>query len=161
MATEPSSVDPAAYNQVVGRTTLGSIRLTESRFDIKPDALATDADTWRKQISAEPVEVITDVDGGRLYGIFEFELACRHKRKKVLVCSARFFISFRVEGTFEAAVGELFVQRVVKVMAYPYFRSTVAQLVSQAAIDLPPLPMFSLQPRNVNSAAELEEPATL
>ena len=161
MATDPSSVDPKAYNQVVGRTTLGSIRLTECRFDMKPDALSNDPDTWRKQITADPVEVITDLETNRLYGIFVFELSCRHKRKKVLTCSARFFVSFKVEGAFEAAVGELFVQRVGKVMAYPYFRSTVAQLVAQAAIDLPPLPMLSLQPRSVNSAAELEESAPL
>lgn len=157
MEDDAKPVDPKAYNKVVGRTTLGSIRLTESRFDMKPDALASDAETWRKQISAEPVEIITDVEANRLYGVFVFELTCRHKRKKVLTCSARFFVSFKVEGAFEAAVGELFVQRVGKVMAYPYFRSTVAQLVSQAAITLPPLPMLSLQPRSVNSAADLDE----
>lgn len=161
MASDRNSVDPKAYNQVVGRTTLGSIRLTESRFDIKPDALGSDPDTWRKQITADPLEVITDTEGNRLYGVFVFELSCRHRRKKVLTCSAKFFVSFKVEGSFEAAVGELFVQRVGKVMAYPYFRSTVAQLVSQAAINLPPLPMLSLQPRSVKSAAELEEPAPL
>ena len=157
MDTGTKAVDPKAYNQVVGRTTLGSIRLTETRFDMKPEALASDSDTWRKQISAEPVEIITDVEGNRLYGVFAFELTCRHKRRRVLTCAARFFVSFKVDGPFEAAVGELFVQRVGKVMAYPYFRSTVAQLVSQAAINLPPLPMLSLQPRSVNSAADLEE----
>lgn len=161
MATDPNSVDSKLYNEVVGRTTLGSIRLTESRFDMKPDALSSEPDAWRKQISADPLEVITNAESNRLYGVFFFELTCRHRRKKVLTCSARFFVSFKVEGSFDPSVGELFVQRVGKVMAYPYFRSTVAQLVSQAAINLPPLPMLSLQPRSVNSAAELEETAPL
>lgn len=157
MENDVTTVDPKAYNQVVGRTSLGSIRLTESRFDMKPEALASDAETWRKQISAEPVDIITDERTNRLYGVFAFELTCRHKRKRVLTCSARFFVSFKVEGSFDPSVGELFVRRVGKVMAYPYFRTTVAQLVSQASINLPPLPMLSLQPRSVNSAADLEE----
>ena len=158
---DPKPVNPKDYNSVVGRTTLGTIRLMESRFEMKPDALASDPDTWRKEIRSDPLEIIADVETRGLYGIFVFELSCRHKRKKVLSCSARFLVSFRVEGAFEASVGELFVQRVGKVMAYPYFRSTVAQLVSQAAIQMPPLPIISLQPRNVKSAAELEEPAPL
>jgi preprotein translocase subunit SecB len=161
MEHDPQQVDAKAYNSVVGRTTLGSIRLTESRFDMKPDALASDPDTWRKEIRADPLEVIADLESNRLYGVFHFDLACRHRRKKVLSCSARFIITFKVEGAFEASVGELFVQRVGKVMAYPYFRSTVAELVSQAAIQMAPLPMISLQPRNVKSAAELEESTSL
>lgn len=157
MALDANSVDAQTYNALVGRATLTNIRLTESKFDIKPEALGTDPDTWRKEVRAEPVEVFADPETGRLFGSFLFELVCRHRRKRVLSCSARYLVSYRVHGGCEAEIGELFVERVGKVVIYPYFRATVAQLTAQSAVQMPPLPIISLAPRNVKSAAELED----
>jgi hypothetical protein len=157
MARDAHSVDAASYNALVGRATLTNIRLTEAKFDIRPDALSTEPDTWRKEIRAEPVEVFADAETGKLYGSFLFELICRHRRKKVMSCSARYLVSYRVHGGCEPAIGELFVERVGKVVVYPYFRATVAQLTAQSAVQMPPLPIISLAPRSVKSATELED----
>lgn len=157
MPKDPHKVDPAAYNSVVGRTVLRGIRLTETRFDIKPEALELDPSTWRNSISGEAVEVFTDPEIGKLYGIFLFEVVCRHRRKRLLSTSARYLVSYQVTGDFDPEIGELFVERVGRVVAYPYFRAVVASLVSQAGIQMPPLPIISLAPRSVASARDLEE----
>lgn len=157
MARDANTVDAATYNALVGRATLTNIRLTEAKFDIKPEALATQPDAWRKDVRAEPVEVFADAETGRLYGSFLFELTCRHRRKNVMTCSARYLVSYRVHGGCEPEIGELFVERVGKVVVYPYFRATVAQLTAQSAVQMPPLPIISLAPRSVKSAAELED----
>lgn len=161
MAVDANAVDPAAYNALVGRAVLTNIRLSETRYDIKPDALSTDPATWRKEVRAEPVEVFADEESGRLLGSFLFELTCRHRRRKILFCSARYLVSYRVHGGCEPEIGALFVERVGKVVVYPYFRATVAQLTAQSAVQMPPLPIISLAPRNVKSAAELDDPHLL
>ena len=73
----------------------------------------------------------------------------------VVLC--RYLLSYRVHGGCEAAIGELFVERVGKVVVCPYFRATVAQLTAQSAAQMPPLPIVSLAPRSVRSATELED----
>ena len=156
MAQDPHQADAKAYNSVVGRTTLTNIRLTDSKFEVKAEALATDPLTWRKEIKREVTDVFVDPDSGRLFGTFLFELICRHKRKRAFTCSSRYLISYRVEGGCEQDIGQLFVERVGPVVIYPYFRSTVAHLAAQAGVQFPPLPIISVAPRSVKSAAELE-----
>lgn len=157
MAQDPHQADPSAYNSVVGRTTLTNIRLTDTKFEVKAEALASDPLTWRKEIRREPVDVFVEPDSGKLFGTFLFELICRHKRKRVFTCATRYLVSYRVQGGCEPDVGQLFVERVGPLVVYPYFRSTVAHLAAQAGMQMPPLPIISLAPRSVRSAAELEE----
>jgi hypothetical protein len=157
MTRDPHDVDAEAYNGVVGRALLRGIRLTESRFDMKPDALELDAKTWRKDIRGEVEEVFVDAESGRLAGTFLFEVVCRHRRKRLLSASARYLVSYQVAGPFDQDSAQLFVERVGRVVAYPYFRALVASLTSQAAVEMPPLPIISLAPRTVASGADLEE----
>lgn len=154
---DANKVDAAAYNSVVGRTVLRGIRLTESRFDVKPEALEVDTGNWRNAIKSEVVEVHTDCESGRLYGMFQFEVVCRHQRRRLLVASAKYLVSYQVAGECDAEIGQLFVERVGRVVAYPYFRALVAVLASQSGVTMPLLPIVSLAPRSVTSAADLEE----
>lgn len=157
MAQDPHQADPKAYNAMVGRTTLTNIRLVDTKFEIKAEALASDPLGWRKEVRREPTDVVVDCDTGKLFGTFLFELVCREKRKRVFVCAARYLVSYRVDGGCEQEIGELFMERVGQLVVYPYFRATVAHLAAQAAVPMPPLPIISLAPRSVRSAAELEE----
>lgn len=157
MARDPHKVDAAAYNSVVGRTVLRSIRLTDIKFDMKPDALSVDQANWRNSIREEAIEAFLDPENGRLYGIFVFEFVARYRRKRLLSATAHYLVSYRVEGPCDPEVGALFAERVGRVAAYPYFRALVSSLVSQAGLQMPPLPIISAAPRNVNSAKDLEK----
>lgn len=150
-----SEVDAAAYNRVVARTEVRSIRLLESRFEIKPEVIGTDPSEWKKAVNFDLGEVVVS-DGGRLYGLLTFEVICRHGRKRVLHASARYLASYHVDGDCSQADGETFVSRVGRVAVYPYFRSLFATFASEAGLQMPPLPMLSLAPRSLGSANAME-----
>jgi len=152
-----SEVDAATYNHVVNRTNLRSIRLLESRFEIKPEALEVDPSEWRKAVEFELGEVIITETGG-LYAVLHFQIICRHGRKRVLHASCRYLAHYKVDGEFSREDGETFMERVARVAVYPYFRSLIASLVAEAGLQMPPLPILSLQPRTLGSAAALVEP---
>jgi len=154
---DPRDVNVASYNSVVGRTEMRGIRLLGSKFEIKPEAVEIDSSEWRKSVAYERGDVVITPDSGRLYGILQFEVVGRHGRKKVLHASGQYLLTYHVQGECPQEDGEVFIDRVGRVAAYPYFRSLVATLVSQAGLQMPPLPMISLAPRTLGSAADLAE----
>jgi hypothetical protein len=89
MGRNPHVVNATEYNRLASRALLRGIRLTESRFDMKPDALQIDPDSWRKDISGEVLETFADPVLNYLAGSFVFEVVCRHKRKRLLGATAR------------------------------------------------------------------------
>lgn len=154
---DPQQVDARSYNAVVGRTEIRGIRLLESRFEIKPEALEVDPSAWRKTVNFEVGEVVVTQETGKLYGVLQYEVICRHGRKRILGATARYLVSYHVHGGCSQADGEVFVERVGRVAVYPYFRSLIATLVADAGVQMPPLPVISLAPRPLASAAELVE----
>lgn len=150
-------MDAQTYNNFVARAHLRSIRLTTSRFDMKPEALDLDPDAWRNNVSAGLMESFFEAESGSVYGVFGFEVVCRQGRKRVLSTSATYLVSYKIQGECDQAACELFVERVGKIAAYPYFRTLVASLTSQAGLIMRPLPVLSFAPRSVESAANLEQ----
>ena len=157
MSQDPHSMDPNTYNSLVSRAHLRSIRMTASRFDMKPEALDLDPDAGRNNVSGGAVETFLEPESGSLYGVFAFEVVCRQGRKRVLSVSATYLVSYIIEGECDAAACELFVERVGKIACYPYFRGLVAALTAQASLVMRPLPVMSFAPRSVESAASLEQ----
>lgn len=153
----PSEVDSSQYNELVGRTVLRAIRVIESRFDMKPEALGIESSAWRNSISQEVMSAFVEEGSSSFYGFIRFEMVARHRRKRVLSASARYLVSYQVAGDCDEKLAELFVARVGRVAAYPYFRVLVATLVSQAGVIMQPLPMISLAPRSLGSAQHLKE----
>jgi hypothetical protein len=153
----PHEIDPQTYNSIVARAHLRSIRMTASHFDMKPEALDLDPDAWRNNVSVSVLERFLEAESGSLFGIFGFEVVCRQGRKRVLSASATYLVSYRVEGECNQAACELFVERVGKIATYPYFRSLVSSLTSQAGLVMRPLPVLSFAPRSIESAANLEQ----
>jgi preprotein translocase subunit SecB len=151
---DPGQVDAASYNGVVARTQVLSIRLLESKFEIKPEAIGVEPSEWRKQVNFEIGEVVV-TENGRLYGVVKFEVVCRHGRKRVLHTATRYLASYQVDGACSQEDGETFVARVGRIAVYPYFRSLVATLVADAGLQMPPLPIVSIAPRSLSSAAQL------
>jgi hypothetical protein len=131
--------------------------MTTSKFEMEPEAFDLDPDAWRNNVSAEVVQTFLEKETGALYGVFTFEAVCRHARKKVLSISTTYLVSYKVQGACDNVACELFVERVGKMANYPYFRSIVSALTSQAGLTTRPLPVLSFAPRSVESAASLEE----
>ncbi|WP_395612213.1 hypothetical protein [Allosphingosinicella sp.] len=150
-------MDPATYNNLVSRAHLRSIRLTSSRFDMKPEALDLDPDAWRNNVGAGAVQSYLEPESGSLYGVLAYEVVCRQGRKRVLSVSATYLVSYYIEGECDAGACELFVERVGKIASYPYFRGLVAALTAQAGLAMRPIPVLSFAPRSVESAASLEQ----
>jgi len=161
LAQDPHKMDPQTYNSIVARAHLRNIRLTASRFEIKPEALDLDPDAWRNNVSASVLESFLEPESGSLYGVFLFEVICRQGRKRVLTTNATYLASYRIHGECDQAACELFVERVGKLATYPYFRGLVASLTSQAGLMMRPLPVLSFAPRSIESAATLEGSAQL
>jgi preprotein translocase subunit SecB len=154
---DPNQMDPLTYNNLVSRAHLRSIRLTSSRFDMKPEALDLDPDAWRNNVGAGAVQTFLEPESGSLYGVLAYEVTCRQGRKRVLSVSATYLVNYHIEGECDSAACELFVERVGKIASYPYFRGLVASLTAQAGLTMRPLPVLSFAPRSVESAASLEQ----
>ncbi len=147
-----AAIDAKVYNKAVGNAVLRGIWMTESRFDMGPQALDTDSEqaTSHTLRTHEPAVSIDQV--GTITGFIRFEASSRRRRKRVLHVSAKYFLSYRIEGGCDQRTAELFMDRVGKLAAYPYFRALVASLAAQAGAQVPTLPILSFQPRNINYA---------
>jgi hypothetical protein len=154
--SKPASFQEANnYNAMVRRTTLRGLWLTESKFEMKPEALDPDSLAMRHDVRTSVVEVVID-ENGLIYGFIQFSAFSRRKRQRVLQVSAKYFASYHVDGGCDQSSAHLFVERVGRLAAYPYFRALVASLVGQAGAQIPPLPVMSFQPRSVDYASEGE-----
>lgn len=157
MVQDPHAADATVYNNLVARAHLRTIRLTTSKFELKPEALGLDPDAWRNGISAALVQSFFEAESGSLYGVFAFEVACRQGRKRVLGINATYLTNYRVEGDCDGASCELFLERVGKIATYPYFRTHVATLTSQAGLLLQPLPIMGVAPRSIEGASIMDD----
>ena len=157
MPQDPNKMDPQTYNSLVSRAHLRTIRMTTSKFEMKPEALDLDPDAWRNNVSTGLLESFLETESGSLYGVFSFEVLCRQGRKRVLSVNATYLVSYKIDGECDQAACELFVERVGKIATYPYFRTLVASLTSQAGLIMRPLPVLSFAPRSVESATHLEQ----
>lgn len=145
------------YNDFVGRTVLRSIRLIESRFEMKPEALGIPTSAWRNSLSQQPGDAFIDEESGIFNGFIRFEMIARHRRKRIVTALAQYMVSYQVTGACDQALADMFVERVGRIASYPYYRVLVATLVSQAGIVMQPLPMISVAPRSLASARDLQE----
>ena len=148
-------IDAKVYNALTGRATLRGIWMTESRFDMSPQALDPDDGPLNHTLRPHDVEVTVE-EGGVIKGFVRFEAISRRRRKRVVHVGARYFVSYHVEGECDQHMAELFMDRVGKLAAYPYFRALVASLVGQAGAQVPTLPIMSFLPRNIRYASDME-----
>lgn len=93
---------------------------------------------------------------GFLYGLIKFEASARLKRQRLIKISAKYFLSYHVAGGCDQASADLFLDRVGRLAADPYFRALVGNLGAQAGAQLPVLPILSFQPRGIHYAIQSE-----
>lgn len=153
-AAERPKPDPAAYNRVVAHAKVQTIRLINSRYDLKQAALAGTREDWNYNVSSQLLDWHCDNDALVLSGTWEYTATCMQGKRKLLTVIAKYLVGYRLSAVCEAEAGYHFLERVGKFAAYPYFRSTFANLTQQSGIALHPLPIISEQPRWVTPPAE-------
>lgn len=156
-ASAPTRADPAKYNAIVSHATIRDIRLVGARFDLKPDAVEIADKIWSFQLSDQLDDWTCDNEKGSLTGLFSYTASCLEGRRKLLSVTCRYLSSYRLSDLCDEEASRLFLLRVGRFAAYPYFRSTFAGLTQQSGILLPPLPVISDGPRWINPPAEAEK----
>jgi hypothetical protein len=141
LAAVKPPVTPAAYNEFVARAVLREIRLIKSDFSLHPEALG-DQKSWRHLQSCEIQESHYDASDNSLVMFVSAEAYCVNKRKRVISTKCRYMVAYSVDGKPDEAAVEAFARRVARFSAYPYFRAHFAQLMSQAGVEVPPLPII-------------------
>lgn len=152
-SVEKPKLDPQAYNRLVAHARIQAIRLIDSRYTMKPAALANDREDWSYQVSNRLIDCYCDNEQLLLSGTWEYTASCRVGSKQVLKLVAKFLVSYRLSAVCDEVAGKEFFDRVGKFAAYPYFRATFATLTQQSGIALHPLPIISDQPRWVTPPA--------
>jgi len=137
----PTPVAPAQYNALVAAARLHEIRLVKSEFNLNPEGLEHQ-DDWKLSQTCEVQHVEFDANSGLLITGIGAEAVCKRKSKKAVTFRCRYIVVYEIHGTPEGAAVDAFAKRVARFTAYPYFRAHVAELSSQAGLQLPPLPVI-------------------
>jgi hypothetical protein len=153
---EQQKPDPAEYNRLVAHAKVQTIRLINTRYDMKPAALSGTREDWDYSVSYRLLDSHCDNDAHTLTGTWEYTATCVQGKRKLLTVIAKYLVGYRLSDVCDPEAGLHFLERVGKFAAYPYFRSTFATLTQQSGIELHPLPIISEQPRWVTPP----EPAT-
>jgi hypothetical protein len=144
-------VDPKAYNELVAHARLQGLRLTGSKFDLRPHALVDDRDRWAYRITDALGDWHLDREELLLRGQYAYTAECVEGRRKPVSLSATYLATYRLSATCEDDAAHAFLQRVGRFSCYPYFRALFGILTEQSGLQLPPLPVMSEQPRLVKA----------
>jgi hypothetical protein len=151
-----------AYNLVVERAELASVRLIHLKFDRGADL---EKPKGRSKASAffdvSPADHGFDPETG--YAILKLNCSAGAKRGKIKLvdCNAIFVVMYQgLQGCDQLAVSR-FLVRVGRFAGYPYFRSLFAVLTWNAETGMPPLPVLREAPmkrKGTESEAILRAP---
>ena len=124
-------LDPAEYNRLVARAKVQTIRLINSRYDMKPAALSGDREDWVYNVSYRLLDWHCDSDDLVLSGTWEYTATCIDGKRKLLKVTCKYLLAYRLSAPCDEEAGRQFLERVGRFAAYPYFRSTFAILTQQ------------------------------
>lgn len=149
-----SKIDPKPYNDLVAHARLIGLRLTGSKFDIKPQALSDDREQWSYRINDRLEEWTLDCENLRLRSLYSYEVSCGTGRRKSVSLSATYYATYKLSRDCEEDAAFAYLQRVARYSCYPYFRALFAILTEQSGLLLPPLPVLYEEPRLVKADKE-------
>lgn len=152
-----SRIDPEPYNDLVSHARLIGLRLTGSKFDIKPHALSDEREQWKYRINDKLDEWTLDCKNLRLRSLYSYEVSCGTGRRKSVTLSATYYATYKLSRECEEAAAFAYLQRVARYSCYPYFRALFAILTEQSGLLLPPLPVLYEEPRLVKAEPKERE----
>lgn len=136
-----ATVTPAAYNALVAAARLRDIRLLKADFLLDPNGIENQ-EHWKLSQACEIQHAEYNAEAELLIAWIEAVATCKLKNKKAVSIRCRYIVVYDVQGHPESAAVNAFAARVARFAAYPYFRSHVAEVSSQAGLSLPPLPVI-------------------
>lgn len=138
----PAGFSSAEYNHVATSAELEAIVLLNSQFVFNLEHWPR-RDKWKLSYGRKVKSCHFNAEESSVAAVFEYHMTAKSGRSIALRCVAEYAVFYETpEGaTEEAARG--FCRNVGVFAAYPYFRSLVAKLVSEANVDLPPLPAIA------------------
>lgn len=136
---------PELYNEVAKFSTLISIQLIASRFNVLPSFFGSQ-DNLNLKLDFEELHCSFDDDSSVATAIFCFEVKALRSRKKVLSLKDEFMVAYQLVDKCDEFHGTAYASRVGIMACYPYFRSHAASTASLANAELPILPALSRPP---------------
>lgn len=132
----------AQYNLVATRSELEGVVLLNSQFVLNMEHLPK-RDEWKLSYGRKMKSCHFSAEQSSAAAVFEFHMTAKVGRAIALRCVAHYAVFYETpEGaTEEAARG--FCRNVGVFAAYPYYRGLVARLVTEAGVNLPPLPAIA------------------
>jgi len=149
---------PAAYNAFVATTTLQEVRLVKSDFALNPEGFL-DEDGWVYAHACELDSSHYDSERDLLFAFLSAEAFATKKRKRLVSVKCRYVVVYSVSGKPEESVVDAFAKRVARFTAFPYFRAHFADLMSQAGMHVPPLPVLK-ETRPLPQPTAIQPPTT-
>lgn len=132
----------AEYNAVATAAQLQGINLLSNQFSVDPTCIVTQGQ-WKLSHGRKLLSCHFSDDGRSVVAILQYQVTAKFSRKRALFCSADYGVFYQMPDgvTQEAVTG--FCRNVGMFAAYPYFRALFAQLVGEAGLRLPPLPIIA------------------
>lgn len=153
----------AEYNHVAKHAELEAIVLLNSQFVLNMEHLPK-RDQWKLSYGRKMKSCHFSAEQSSAVSVFEFHLTAKVSRAIALRCVAEYAVFYETppDATEEAARG--FCRNVGVFAAYPYFRSLVARLVTEAGVNLPPLPAIAstahIPPKKQGASGSQEQEAS-
>lgn len=135
--------DHEKYGAVAIAAELSTLRLTEQKYSIKPEAFEffeMTRDHYKLIYSGEIDFAELDADEGCIVGAFTWTADITVKRKKILSQKAAFLIQYEGLLNQDEQYCRLYFSKLSKFACYPYFRAIFAANVASSGLLLPPLP---------------------
>jgi len=152
MAKVPSKdqkVDAGAFNELVAHARLQSLRLIDSKFDMKATALEENRDNWAYKVGDALSDWHLDCESLTLRGQYSYWAGCSDGRRRPVSLKATYLATYKLSQGCEEDPAVAYLRRVGRFSCYPYFRALFSILTEQGGLHLPPLPVISEQPRFV------------
>ena len=135
------------YNRVVRQARLISIILDNVDFDIKPEAVAADKASIKRNISSDAQLVSFDSEDGSCFAKIVWKVDVHHNRKKIVKCKASYVVMYDNIKECPNEVVNIFVENVARPATYAFFRALYAHLDWSAGLASPPLPVVRYLPK--------------
>jgi hypothetical protein len=136
------AVNVDAYNRVVAGSTLVTIQMKNTSFDVDSNYFGSE-ESHKLHFDRSLESCLFDAEDRSLAGFFRFTVTAKHGRKTVLKANSVYLVLYSLNFDADESAAKAFCERVGVFAAFPYFRSLVAHLSWESNTRLPPLPTIA------------------
>ena len=130
------------YNEAVNSAELVDVKLISSSFKVEKEFFSEEGENSKFGFGPKTSKAGFDEEKNMVLGHIEFETSAKLGNKFIMRLQSTYFVAFSFEKKVDKDQAVKFFHRVGKFTSYPYFRNLFAQHVSEAQLELPPLPIL-------------------